>query len=213
MHDILSLNVGTPQEIHDGRRVVRTAIFKEPVTGPVRLGRLQLEGDGQADLENHGGAFQAAYAYSADHYVPWQRELGRALRFGQFGENFTVRGLTDEAVHIGDVFRVGEARVEVTQPRIPCSKLGLRMGDPGFVAVFQKSLRTGFYLRVLEEGRVASGDRFVRERPGPGAVTVAETTRLLFFDKADLDGARRALDVPALSPKLRAKFERRLGFA
>lgn len=211
MHEILSLNVGLPQEIRDGKRVVRTGIFKEPVLGRRLLSALQLEGDGQADLENHGGASKAAYAYSFDHYAPWQRELDRPLPFGQFGENFTVRGLTEERVHIGDVFRVGEARVEVTQPRVPCFKLGLRMGDPGFVGVFLKSLRTGFYLRVLQEGHVAAGDRLERERQGPGAVSVAEAMRLLFFAKEDLAGARRVLEVPALSPEWRSEFEKRVG--
>jgi len=210
MHEILSLNVGMPRDVREGKRTVRTGIFKEPVVGPRLLTRTQLEGDGQADLENHGGASKAAYAYSADHYAPWQRELDRPLPFGQFGENFTVTGLTEEKVHIGDVFRVGEARVEVTQPRVPCFKLGIRMGDPGFVGVFLESLRSGFYLRVLEEGRVAAGDRFERQSEGPDRVTVAEAMRLLFFDKKDLEGARRVLGVPALSPEWRAEFEKRV---
>ena len=211
MHDILSVNVGMPQEVRDGKRVVRTGIFKEPVVGARLLGTTQLEGDGQADLASHGGASKAAYVYSADHYAHWQRELGRDLPFGQFGENFTVKGLTEDQVHIGDIFRAGEARVEVTQPRVPCFKLGIRMGDPRFVGVFLKSVRTGFYLRVLEEGRLAAGDRFEREHPGPGAVTVARAMRLLFFEKNDLDGARQVLAVPALSPEWRREFEKRVG--
>ena len=202
MHAILSLNVGLPREVADRKRIVRTGIFKEPVSGPRLLTRSQLEGDGQADLENHGGVDKAAYAYAADHYAYWQRELDRPLPFGQFGENFTVTGLSEERAYIGDVFRVGEALVEVTQPR---------MGDPGFVAVFLKSLRSGFYLRVLEEGRVAAGDRFERQREGPGRVSVVEALRLLYFEKDDLDGARRVLDVPALSAAWRAEFEQRLG--
>lgn len=210
MHEILSLNVGLPKDVRDGKRVVRTGIFKGSVIGPRHLGRLQLEGDGQADLENHGGASKAAYAYSADHYAHWQRELDRPLPFGGFGENFTVTGMTEETVRIGDVFRVGAALVEVTQPRVPCFKLGLRMGDPRFVGVFLKSLRTGFYLRVLEEGAVAAGDRFVGEAEGPGGVSVADAMRLLFFDKQDRAGARRVLAVPALSPEWRAELEKRL---
>ena len=211
MHAILSLNVGLPREVADRKRIVRTGIFKEPVSGPRLLTRSQLEGDGQADLENHGGVDKAAYAYSADHYAYWQRELDRPLPFGQFGENFTVTGLSEERAYIGDVFRVGGALVEVTQPRVPCFKLGLRMGDPGFVAVFLKSLRSGFSLRVLEEGRVAAGDRFERQREGPGRVSVVEALRLLYFEKDDLDGARRVLDVPALSAAWRAEFQQRLG--
>jgi MOSC domain-containing protein YiiM len=211
MHDILSINVGMPKEVRDGKRVVRTGIFKEPVVGARRLGTTQLEGDGQADLVDHGGESKAAYVYSADHYAHWQRELDRPLPFGQFGENFTVQGLTEDQVHIGDVFRAGGARVEVTQPRVPCFKLGIRMGDPGFVGVFLKSLRTGFYLRVLEEGPLAAGDRFEPEREGPGAVTVARAMRLLFFEKNDLDGARQVLAVPALSPEWRREFEKRVG--
>ena len=133
MSEILSLNVSLPREVRDGDRTLRTGIFKQPVTGRRMLQRTNLEGDGQADLENHGGRPKAVCVYSHDHYAYWERELGLGpLPFGQFGENLTVRGLTEDAVHIGDIFRVGDAKVEVSQPRVPCFKLGIRMGSPAF---------------------------------------------------------------------------------
>jgi MOSC domain-containing protein YiiM len=208
---LLSVNVSQPTEIAHGRGTVSTGIFKEPVAGRIMLRALNLDGDGQADLANHGGIHRAAYAYSIENYDYWRRELGRAdLGFGQFGENFTVRGMVEDDVHIGDVFRVGDALVEVTQPRPPCFKLGIKMGMARFPKLFLASGRVGFYLRVLEEGEVGAGDVFERVESDPERVTVREMSHLLFFDPENLEGAKRALRIRALSPGWRGSFEERL---
>jgi len=208
---LLSVNVSQPTEIAHGRGTVSTGIFKEPVAGRIMLRALNLDGDGQADLANHGGIHRAAYAYSIENYDYWRRELGRAdLGFGQFGENFTVRGMVEDDVHIGDVFRVGDALVEVTQPRPPCFKLGIKMGMARFPKLFLASGRVGFYLRVLDEGEVGAGDVFERVENDPERVTVREMSHLLFFDPENLEGAERALRIRALSPGWRGSFEERL---
>ena len=168
---LLSVNVSPPKEVLHGSETVETGIFKEPVAGRVMLRELNLDGDGQADLINHGGVHQAVYAYPIEHYDYWRRELGREdFGFGQFGENFTVEGMPEDEVHIGDVFRVGgDALVEVSQPRTPCFKLGIRMGLPRFPKLFLKSGRIGFFLRVLEEGEVGAGDAGERVARPPSA--------------------------------------------
>ncbi len=208
---LLSVNVSLPTEIRHRGKTVTTGIFKEPVNGRVMLRTLNLDGDGQADLVAHGGIYKAAYVYSIENYGYWKRELGRTeFAFGQFGENFTVEGMLEDQIHVGDVFRVGSALVEVTQPRVPCYKLGIKMGLPRFVKMFLASCRVGFYLRVLEEGEVGAGDVFERVRTGPERMTVREICHLLYFDPDDLEGARRALRIPALSPGWRQSFEERL---
>lgn len=208
---LLSVNVSRPREISHNGRAVRTGIFKEPVSGRVMLRTLNLDGDGQADLLNHGGVHRAAYAYPFENYGCWQRELGRDdLVFGQFGENFTVSGITEEDACIGDVFHVGEALVQVSQPRPPCFKLGIRMGMPGFLKPFLASGRVGFYLRVLEEGEVGAGDVFEIVERDPERMTVREISDLLFFEPDNLEGARRALRIEALSPGWRDSFEERM---
>jgi len=208
---LLSVNVSRPREVAHGSKTVTTGIFKEPVEGRVMLGTLNLDGDGQADLVGHGGIYKAAYAYSVENYEYWKRELGRTdLTLGQFGENFTVEGMLEDEVHIGDVFRVGGALVEVTQPRVPCYKLGLKMGLKGFEKMFLASCRVGFYLRVLEEGQVGVGDGLYRVRTDPGRITVREMCHLLYFDPENLEGARKALRIRALSPGWRQSFEARL---
>jgi MOSC domain-containing protein YiiM len=205
---LLSLNVGMPRDVDRGGQKIATGIFKRPVEGRVALRATNLDGDGQADLSAHGGIHKAVYVYSDDHYAFWRRELGRDdLSHGQFGENFSVEGWTDDEVHIGDVFRVGTARLEVTQPRDPCFKLGLRMGDARFPKRFLASGRPGFYLRVLEEGEVGAGDAMERIRVGPEAMTVQEVSRLLHFERGDLARVERVLAVPALSPDWRRSFE------
>ena len=211
---LLSVNVSPPTEVAHGGETVTTGIFKEPVEGRVMLGTLNLDGDGQADLVGHGGIYKAAYAYSIENYEYWKRELGRAdLAFGQFGENFTVEGMTEDEVHIGDAFRVGDALVEVTQPRVPCYKLGIKMGLRGFEKMFLASYRVGFYLRVLQEGEVGAGDVLYRVRTNPERITVREMCRLLYFDPENLEGARKALRIRALSPGWRQSFEERLARA
>ena len=211
---LLSVNVSLPREVPHGRGTVSTGIFKEPVGGRIRLRKTNLDGDGQADLENHGGIDRAAYAYSIENYDHWRHELGRnEFAFGQFGENFTVEGMMEDDIHIGDVFRVGEALVEVTQPRPPCFKLGIKMGMAGFPKLFLASGRVGFYLRVLEEGEVGAGDMFERTGRDPEQVTVREMSRLLFFEPENLEVAKRALRVRALSPGWRDSFRERLAKA
>ena len=211
---LLSINVSPPTEVVHKGETLTTGIFKKPVEGRVMLGTLNLDGDGQADLVGHGGIYKAVYAYPVENYEYWKRELGRIdLAYGQFGENFTVEGMVEDEVHIGDVFRVGDALVEVTQPRVPCYKLGIKMGLPKFVKMFLASCRVGFYLRVLEEGEVGAGDVVYRVRADPGRTTVREMCHLLYFDPENLEGARKALHIRALSPGWRQSFEERLAKA
>ncbi len=209
---LLSVNVSLPRDVPHMGKTVSTGIFKEAVTGRLILRTLNLEGDGQADLENHGGVYKAVYAYTVEHYDHWKRELRRSdLAPGQFGENFTVEGMAEDDVHIGDVFRVGGALVQVTQPRAPCYKLGLKMGMPRFSKMFLASGRVGFYLRVLEEGEVGAGDVIERVRMDPERLTVSEMNRLLYVTPDDCQTLERALRIEALSPRRRAAFEERLG--
>ena len=208
---LLSVNVSLPKEVLYKGKTVTTGIFKEPVNGRVMLRALNLDGDGQADLIGHGGIHKAAYAYSIENYDYWKRALGRTdFTFGQFGENFTVEGMLEDEIHVGDVFRVGSALVEVTQPRVPCYKLGIKMGLSGFEKKFLASCQVGFYLRVLEEGEVGAGDVFERVGIDPERMTVRETCHLLYFDTKNLDGARKALRIRALSPGWQQAFEERL---
>ena len=206
-----SVNVSMPKDIAQNGKVVTTGIFKEPVEGRVMLHRLNLDGDGQADLWGHGGAFRAVYVYTYENYAYWARELRRDdFTLGQFGENFTVEGMLEDDIHIGDVFRVGSAVVEVSQPRVPCYKLAIKMGIEGFQNQFLASGRMGFYLRVLEEGGVGAGDHLELVERDPGAMTVREVNELLYFDKENLEGAAAALDIPALSHGWKGSFEERL---
>ena len=211
---LLSVNVSLPKRVSYRGETVTTGIFKEPVDSRVALGKLGLEGDGQADLTVHGGEDKAAYVYTTENYDHWRRELGRDdLEPGRIGENFTVQGMTEDAVLIGEVFRIGTALVEVTQPRTPCSKLGLTMGDPTFIKKFLASLRVGFYVRVLDEGDVGAGDPIESVKQPEEKMTVREICHLLFMDRDNLDDARRALRIKALSRKWRESFERRLADA
>ncbi|CAN5816842.1 hypothetical protein BH18ACT11_BH18ACT11_08070 [soil metagenome] len=208
---LLSVNISPPKEVVHGRKTVTTGIFKAPVDGRIMLRKLNLDGDGQADLVGHGGIYKAAYAYSVENYDYWERELGRTdFAFGQFGENFTVERMLEDEIHVGDVFRVGGALVEVTQPRVPCYKLGIKMGLRGFEKKFLASGRVGFYLRVLEEGKVGAGDALHRVTTGPERMTVQEICHLLYFDPENLAGARKALGIRALSTGWRQSFEERL---
>ena len=209
-----SVNVSMPKEVpHDGKTVT-TGIFKERAEGRVMLRRLNLEGDGQADLRGHGGAFRAVYAYSHENYGYWARELGRDdFAIGQFGENFTVEGMLDDEVCVGDVYRIGGALVEVSQPRIPCYKLALKMGIEGFQNRFLKSGRVGFYFRVLEEGEVGAGDVVVLVKRDSRGMTVREVSDLLYFDKENLEATGQALHIPALSHGWKGSFADRLAKA
>ncbi len=180
---LVSVNVSLPKTVEHEGRSVSTSIYKEPVAGRVMVRKLNLEGDGQADLSVHGGVDKAVYAYDLESYRYWRRELGRNdLDYGHFGENLTVEGMPDDQIHIGDVFRIGSALFEVSQPRSPCFKLEMKMGVPGFSRQFVTSGRFGFYLRVLEEGNVGAGDPIERVQVGPEQITVREFARVYYFD-------------------------------
>ncbi len=211
---LLSVNVSLPKEITFKGKTVRTGIFKDPVEGRLGVNTLNLEGDGQADLLGHGGPFRAVYVYSFDNYAYWEGELGRSdFTFGQFGENLTVEGLLDQDVHVGDVFRIGTVLFQVTQPRVPCYKLAIKMGVEGFYNQLLASGRLGFYFRVLQEGEVGAGDEIERTRVDPIGMPITEVNKLMYFDKDNLDGARKSLRVEALSPGWRTTFEGRLAKA
>ena len=205
---LLSVNVSQPKEVSYNGKRIRTGIFKEPVSGRTMMRRLNVDGDGQGDPTVHGGIHKAVYIYTMEHYNYWKRELGRYdLTYGQFGENLTVEGLLEGKVHIGDVFRIGEALVEVSQPRVPCFKLGIKMGIPQIVKPFLESGRVGFYVRVLEEGEVGAGDAIKRTRVGEGKMTVKEIVHLRHFDHTNVEAVERAASLPALTPSWRDSFE------
>lgn len=196
---LISINVGLPRTVTWQGRPVTTSIFKEPVSEPVMLRALNLEGDRQADLTVHGGADKAVYVYPAEHYDYWRRKLpDTPLPWGSFGENFTSQGLLEDEVNIGDRFRIGTAEVGVTQPRLPCYKLGLKFGRADMVKRFLASRRTGFYLAVLKEGEVTAGDAVELLQRDENNVTVADVVRLYAFDKDDTATLRRATQVEAL---------------
>ena len=209
-----SVNLSMPKDIVHNGKAVTTGIFKEPAEGRVMLRRLNLDGDGQADLWGHGGVFRAVYVYAFENYAYWAGELGRDdFTLGQFGENFTVEGMLEDDIHVGDVFRVGSALVEVSQPRVPCYKLAIKMGIEGFQNQFLASGRMGFYLRVLEEGEVGAGDTIELVKRDPQAMTVRAVNELLYFDKQNLKGTAKALGIPALSHGWKSSFEERLAKA
>ena len=208
---ILSVNVSLPKIVEYRGEKVETGIFKEPVAGRVMLRKLNLDGDGQADLRVHGGVDKAVYVYSVENYEYWKHELGRDdFSYGQFGENFTVDGMTDDEVRIGDIFTVGRASVQVTQPRMPCYKLAIKMENPKFPKLFLASRRPGFYFRVLQEGDVGAGDDLELVERDPEPLTVEETVNLYYFDRENLQRAQAALRVKALPPEWRDGFEERL---
>lgn len=211
---LVSVNVSRPAEIRNGEDLVRTAIFKVPVAGPVAVRKCNLDGDGQADLENHGGEHKAVYAYSLDHYPYFRDALGRdEMPFGQFGENFTVSGLDETRSYLGDHQRIGSAEFAITQPRVPCFKLGLRFGDPKVPKLFSRSLRTGFYLKVLCEGFVQAGDEVEVTQRGHGEVRIDRLYEALIRPKGKDVAAvlARALEVAELAPEWRAAIHERLG--
>ena len=204
---LLSVNVGLPKEVSWQGRTVVTGVFKDPVTGPRRVGRLNVDGDGQGDLAGHGGEQRAVFVYQIDSYRYWETELGRHdFGYGQFGENFTVEGLADAEVCIGDRYRIGSATFEVTQPRVTCYRVGIRMNDPQIPALLVSHHRPGFYFRVLEAGDVQAGDAIVKLSSGPEQMTVADVDALLYLPGHTRQGLLRALRVPALSPGWQASF-------
>jgi MOSC domain-containing protein YiiM len=208
---LISINVSKPKPITYQGRNVLTGIFKQPVEGRLHVGRLNLEGDQQADLSVHGGPHQAVYVYPFEHYAFWQQELRRDdFAHGQFGENFTVSGMHENQVCIGDVFRVGSALFQVTQPRVPCFKLATKMGFPEFPKLFMASARTGFYLRVMEEGDVGAGDPIVQESKSSLGMTVESVFRLAYFDRENVVDIKQAVCLASLSPSWQRMFEERL---
>jgi MOSC domain-containing protein YiiM len=217
MASIISLNIDLPREITWRGRTVTTAIYKSPVDGRVSLRRLNLDGDRQADLSVHGGEFKAVYCYPVEHYEWWTRELaGRELPPGMFGENFTTDGLDEDSVHLGDQFSIGTAQVVVTQPRLPCYKLGIRFEANDMVKRFLASGRTGFYLAVRREGDVGAGDAITPIARDPDGVRVADVTRLYVaktFTRDDVATIGSALRVAAFPDNWKAHFRERLATA
>jgi ferredoxin-NADP reductase/MOSC domain-containing protein YiiM len=205
---LLSLNVGQPRDVQWRGRTVRTSIWKSEVADRRWVGRLNVAGDAQADLVAHGGEHRALYVYDVSAYRRWEHELGRDdFVHGQFGENLTVEGLPDEEVCVGDRYRIGGALFEVTQPRVTCYKVGLRMDEPRMPALLYSRGRPGFYLRVLAEGEVGAGDMIERVAVGPGAMTVREVSALLYLPGQTVDRLERAIAIPALSEGWRHSFE------
>jgi len=207
MATLRSVNVGLPKDVSWDGRTVRTGVWKSPVHGSQMVRRLNIDGDGQGDLAGHGGEQRAVLVYQVESYRHWAEFLGRDdLEPGAFGENFTVDGLADTEVCIGDRYRIGEAVFEVTQPRVTCFRVGLRMGDPRLPALLVAHHRPGFYLRVLQEGRVRAGDEIVRTASGPHGLTVADIDALLYLPGRDVGRLKAAMDIPALSPGWQESF-------
>ena len=207
---VLSVNVGMPREVEWKGSTVSTAIFKEPVTGKVRLRKLNLDGDAQADLTVHGGPDKAVYAYASEHYADWEAKLGRNVQPAAFGENLTTEGLFEDRVHIGDEFLVGTARLAVTQFRIPCYKLGIRFGDPGMVKAFLRAGLPGIYFAVIEQGAIGAGDAIELVHTDERMITVREMLRLILDRHAPEADLRRLIEIPALAAVWRDELESRL---
>jgi ferredoxin-NADP reductase/MOSC domain-containing protein YiiM len=207
MATLLSVNVGLPQDVAWQGRTVHTGIWKHPIAGPRLVRRLNVEGDGQGDLNGHGGEQRAVLVYQIQSYRYWQEHFGRDdFEFGQFGENFTVDGLDDHEVCIGDRYRIGGAEFEVSQPRVTCFRVGMRLGEPEMPALLVSHHRPGFYLRVITEGRVQAGDEIIRTQVGPHGVSVADIDALLYLPGRDVELLRSAVDIPALSPGWQQSF-------
>ena len=207
MARLVSVNVGMPRNVSWQGRDVYTGVFKDPVSGRRRVGKLNIAGDGQGDRAGHGGEQRAVFVYQLDSYRYWERQLGRNdFVHGQFGENFTVEGLGDDEVCIGDRYRIGTATFEVTQPRVTCYRIGIRMNDPRIPALLVSHHRPGFYFRVLKEGHVQAGDEIVKVASGPEQMPVAEADALLYLPGHPRQQLLRALRIPALSPGWQASF-------
>ena len=208
---VLSVNVGLPREVIWRGKPVTTGIYKNPVAGRVAVRALNLDGDRQADLRVHGGRDKAVYAYPSEFYELWSRERPELdFRPGTFGENLTTEGLLDDNVSVGDRFRVGTAELVVTQPRLPCYKLGIKMGRDEFVTEFLERGLYGFYLAVAREGEVEAGDPIVELSRDPRGVTVTEIARLIVRDRDDVEGAKRAVDLDVLPESWRDYFGKRV---
>ena len=208
---LLSVNLALPREVTWHGKRVTTGIFKEPIQRRVMMRRLNLDGDQQADLTVHGGMSKAVYAYPSEHYSYWRTELpGMDLSWGMFGENFTTEGLLEDAVYIGDRFQIGETEVMVTEPRMPCYKLGIKFGRADIIKRFLASRRSGFYFAVMREGLVGAGDTVGLIRREQEEISVADITRLYAFDKDDVKSLRRAIQVEALPESWKGYFQHQL---
>jgi MOSC domain-containing protein YiiM len=209
---LISVNVGLPKTVQWRDQPVTTGIFKNPVEGPVALRKHNLDGDQQADLSVHGGPTKAVYVYPIQHYTYWRRELPDVeFGWGHFGENFSVDGVDEESICIGDEFSVGTAQVVVTEPRMPCSKLSVRFGRADMPKRFLQSGRTGFYFGVVEEGEVQAGDTLERLSKHPDALSIAEVTGLYSTEKGNVALLKKAIAVTALPESWRGYFEHQLG--
>lgn len=195
---VISVNVGQPTQVPYRGNMISTGIFKYPVEGRLMLRATGFDGDGQADPTVHGGNEMAAYVYAQDSYDTWMAELGHSLQPGEFGENLTVTGLTDDTVQVGDTLRIGDALVQVTSPREPCFKLGIRMGDHRFPARFREANRMGFYLRVLELGEIGAGDTAEITDCADGSVTIAEFHHIYVTGRDDRAALTRLANAPGL---------------
>ena len=208
---LISVNVGLPKTVQWRGQPVTTGIFKSPAEGSVALRRHNLDGDRQADLTVHGGPTKAVYAYPAQHYDYWRAALPEvAFEWGHFGENFSVDGMNEGSVHIGDEFSVGTARLVVTEPRMPCFKLSIRFGRADMPKLFLKSQRMGFYFGVVEEGRVQTGDAIERLSEHPDGLTVAEVTSLYTTERDNVTLLKKAISVSALPDSWTQFFESQL---
>ena len=208
--EIRSLNVGKPRDLQFGKKEITTGINKKPVLEPVFLSTLNFNGDGQGDVVNHGGRDKAVCAYSYEHYPYWEKELGKPLDFSAFGENLTLMGLTEDDICIGDSFQIGEAIVQVSQPRQPCFKLSLIHDRKDMPVIVQNTGYTGYYFRVLQEGMVSPSDELVHISRPALAISVTEANRLMHHDKEDVEGIRTILKVDELSDSWRNTFLKRL---
>jgi len=205
--EILSINVGLPRKVIWKGKIVETGIFKEPTLGPVKVRFLNIDGDAQADLTVHGGLDKAVYAYPIEHYDDWRKEVPEIdFTIGIFGENLTIRGLKEEEVQIGDCFRVGSVELKVTQPRMPCYKLGIRFGRPDMIKRLLENRRCGFYFSVMQEGEVKAGDKLVQLNQENHNITIADIFRLYTSEIFDLDLLRRAAELEALPASWRNYF-------
>lgn len=208
---IISVNVGLPRDVEWKGRTTLTGIFKQPVTGRIAIRRLNLDGDRQADLSVHGGPEKAVYAYPSEHYAAWHEELPEMeMPWGQFGENLTTGGLSEDQVRIGDRFRVGTAELVVTQPRVPCFKLGIRFGRPDILRRFLRSGRSGFYFSVQQEGAVQAGDPIALIEPATHSLTVAALNQLYTQQDVDRELLARAIQIEGLPQSWREMFAERL---
>src|SRR5271156_3248632 len=208
MPKLLSVNVGLPRDVTWNGKTVRTSVWKSPVDGRRMVRKLDIDGDAQADLAGHGGGQGAVFVYQMDSYHYWESFLGRSdFTYGQFGENFTVEGLPDDEVCIGDRYRIGGAVFEVTQPRVTCYRVGIRMNEPRMPALLVEHHRPGFYFRVLQEGEVGAGDDIVKIADGPERISVADVDALLYLPGQSREQLERALRIPALSKGWQSSFQ------